>query len=81
MARKKIYPTEEARLEARKGSKRNSYYKKTEKEGKPARIAILLKENEDLKNRFESMFLELKSEIAEIKSLQLKILAKQKGEI
>jgi len=77
MARKKIYETEEQRLEARRGSKRGSYYRRTEKEGKPARIAILLKENDGLKNKFESMFLELKADSAEIKSLLLKILAKQ----
>jgi hypothetical protein len=77
MGRNKIYQTPEQKAEAHRAIQRNSYYNRTEKSGKPSRIGSLIKENAGLKNQFESMFLELKSEIAEIKSLQLKILAKQ----
>ena len=80
MAKPKIYQTEEQRQEARRASSRNAYYRRTEKEGKPSRVGELKRENKELRNSFESMFLEIKSEIAEIKSLQLKILAGQKGE-
>ncbi|MCL1956573.1 MAG: hypothetical protein FWF63_04565 [Fibromonadales bacterium] len=76
MGRKKIYQTEEEKAEAHRIVQQNRYYRNTEKEGKPSKIAILKKENKDLKEEFNSMFLELKAENAEIKSLLLKILAK-----
>jgi len=80
MGRRKIYQTEEQKVEAHREVMRNRHYDKAEKSGKPSKIGSLIKENKGLRNSFEAMFLELKSEIAEIKSLQLKILAGQKGE-
>jgi len=80
MGRKKIYQTEEEKAEAHREVMRTRHYVKAEKSGKPSKIGSLIKENRSLKNTFESMFLEIKSEIAEIKSLQLKILAGQKEE-
>jgi hypothetical protein len=77
MGRRKMYQTEEEKVEAHREVMRKKYYEKVEKDGKPTKIAKLNKENENIKKNFESMFLEIKSEFAEVKSLLLKVLSGQ----
>lgn len=88
------YKTEQEKKEAKRKCNREYYYRETLKTGKipkPLKNKQTQQEREqdlrelvsglrhDIKSNFEKMFLELKSELMEIKSLALRLLSQGKS--